>query len=81
MFKVFSLGGEVSVNANFELLFERFELMCSLAAFHDNDEEQLLTASESPSARDTRGWLGCQWDAVAKFSLTCAAPGWSSEIY
>lgn len=41
----------IGVNANFELLFERFELMGSLAAFHENDEALLVKASESPSAR------------------------------
>lgn len=46
------------VEANFELLFERFELMGSLAAFHENDEAQLEKAAESTVARrDVLAWM------------------------
>lgn len=45
-------------DANFELLFERFELMGSLAAFHENDEAQLETAVEASAARnDVIAWM------------------------
>lgn len=48
----------VGVEANFELLFERFELMGSLAAFHENDEAQLEQAAESTVARrDVLAWM------------------------
>lgn len=44
--------------ANFELLFERFELMGSLAAFHENDEAQLEKAVEASEARnDVLAWM------------------------
>ena len=46
------------VEANFELLFERFELMGSLAAFHENDEAQLEKAAESIAGRrDVLAWM------------------------
>jgi hypothetical protein len=46
------------VEANFELLFERFELMGSLAAFHENDEAQLEKAAESTATRsDVLAWM------------------------
>ena len=45
-------------DANFELLFERFELMGSLAAFHENDEAQLETRVEASAARnDVLAWM------------------------
>lgn len=45
-------------DANFELLFERFELMGSLAAFHENDEEQLEKTVEASVARnDVLAWM------------------------
>jgi hypothetical protein len=45
-------------DANFELLFERFELMGSLAAFHENDEAQLEKAAEGSAARnDVLAWM------------------------
>lgn len=45
-------------DANFELLFERFELMGSLAAFHENDEAQLETAVKASAARnDVLAWM------------------------
>ncbi|MCE1250156.1 MAG: hypothetical protein LWW82_05435, partial [Comamonadaceae bacterium] len=45
-------------DANFELLFERFELMGSLAAFHENDEAQLEKAVEASAARnDVLAWM------------------------
>src|SRR3546814_11035978 len=48
----------VSVDANFELLFERFELMGSLAAFHENDEGELEKAAETSAARnDVLAWM------------------------
>lgn len=46
------------VDANFELLFERFELMGSLAAFHENDEAQLEKAVKTPAAsNDVLAWM------------------------
>lgn len=43
---------------NFELLFERFELMGSLAAFHENDEAQLEKTIEASAARnDVLAWM------------------------
>src|SRR3546814_651482 len=48
----------VSVDANFELLFERFELMGSLAAFHENDEQELEKAAGTIAARnDVLAWM------------------------
>src|SRR3546814_18231380 len=44
----------VSVDANFELLFERFELMGSLAAFHENDEQELEKAAGTIDRKSTR---------------------------
>lgn len=45
-------------DASFELLFERFELMGSLAAFHENDEAQLEKAIEASAARnDVLAWM------------------------
>lgn len=45
-------------DANFELVFERFELMGSLAAFHENDEAQLEKAIEASAARnDVLAWM------------------------
>lgn len=45
-------------DANFELLFERFELMGSLAAFHENDEAQLEKAVETSATRnDVLAWM------------------------
>jgi hypothetical protein len=45
-------------DANFELLFERFELMGSLAAFHENDEAQLKKAAEAlPARSDVLAWM------------------------
>jgi len=45
-------------DANFELLFERFELMGSLAAFHENDEAQLEKTVEASAARsDVLAWM------------------------
>lgn len=45
-------------DANFELLFERFELMGSLAAFHENDEAQLEKAVEASAVRnDVLAWM------------------------
>lgn len=45
-------------DANFELLFERFELMGSLAAFQENDESQLEKAIEASAAgRDVLAWM------------------------
>lgn len=40
------------VDANFELLFERFELMGSLAAFHENDEAMLEEALAASTVRN-----------------------------
>lgn len=45
-------------DANFELLFERFELMGSLAALHENDEAQLEKAvKESAVRNDVLAWM------------------------
>lgn len=44
-------------DANFELLFERFELLASLAAFHENDEAQLETAAKSSARSDVLAWM------------------------
>lgn len=45
-------------DANFELLFDRFELMGSLAAFHENDEAQLEKAVEASATRnDVLAWM------------------------
>lgn len=45
-------------DANFELLFERFELMGSLAAFHENDEAQLAKSAQAASAqRNILAWM------------------------
>lgn len=45
-------------DANFDLLFERFELMGSLAAFHENDEAQLEKSAEAAAAqRDVLAWM------------------------
>ncbi len=46
------------VDSNFELLFDRFELMGSLAAFHENDEAQLEKAFEGSAVRnDVLAWM------------------------
>lgn len=45
-------------DANFELLFERFELMGSLAAFHENDEAELETRVQASATRnDVLAWM------------------------
>ena len=45
-------------DANFELLFERFELMASLVALHENDEAQLEKAFEASAVRnDVLAWM------------------------
>lgn len=45
-------------DANFELLFERFELMGSLAAFHENDEAELeKSAASAATRRDVLAWM------------------------
>jgi hypothetical protein len=45
-------------DANFELLFDRFEMMGSLAAFHENDEAQLEKAVEASAIRnDVLAWM------------------------
>src|SRR6218665_1963565 len=41
-----------AVDANFELLFDRFELMGALAAFAENDEVQLKTTQTSVASND-----------------------------
>lgn len=44
--------------ANFELLFERFEMLGSLAAFDENDEAQLEQAATAAAARnDVLAWM------------------------
>ncbi|RCV90040.1 SIR2 family protein [Billgrantia montanilacus] len=42
----------VGVDANFELLFERFETLGSLASFEDHDETQLEEAAKSTAAHN-----------------------------
>jgi NAD-dependent SIR2 family protein deacetylase len=45
-------------DANFELLFERFELMGSLAALHEYDEAQLeKTVEASATRKDVLAWM------------------------
>lgn len=45
-------------DSNFELLFERFELMGSLAAFHENDEAHLEKAFEGSAVlNDVLAWM------------------------
>lgn len=48
----------IGADANFELLFERFELMGSLAAFHEHDEAQLETRVQASAARnEVLAWM------------------------
>lgn len=45
-------------DANFELLFDRFELLGSLAAFHENDEAQMeISLASSPTQNDRPVWM------------------------
>jgi hypothetical protein len=45
------------VDAAFELLFERFEVLASLAEFQDNDEARLEAALASPAQREVLSWM------------------------
>lgn len=57
-------------DANFELLFERFELMGSLAAFHKNDEAELeKSAASAATRRDALVWMPVGRSAVARTLL------------
>jgi hypothetical protein len=48
----------VGVDANFELLFERFEMLASLVHFEENDEAQLEGEMESAQhRRDVLAWM------------------------
>lgn len=48
----------IGADANFELLFERFELMGALASFQENDEAQLEKVFEASAGRhDVLAWM------------------------
>ena len=48
----------IGADPNFELLYERFELMGSLAAFQENDEAQLEISAQATTARnDVLAWM------------------------
>lgn len=48
----------IGSDANFELLFERFELMGSLASLHEHDETQLEKSTETTaSQRNVLAWM------------------------